>query len=555
MQKRREFISLLGKGIIGSVIIPPFLQSCSNSPNKVNLANTSNADLDRLKQFAIKGMAPSSADEVILAEGLDYKVLLQWEDKISQNDTFGFNNDFTCFVPFDKNNPDDGLLLVNHEYPHPLFISQYNSLNKKHIRTVEQVDKEMYSVGVSIVRIKKDNGRWKFMYDDPYNRRITAKTPIPFNWKEPIWGSNEAMGTHSNCSGGLTPWGTVLTCEENADQFYSDTPIDSRMPRKKSVFQWEQFYNYPAEHYGWVVEVDPFTGQAQKHAALGRFAHECCTLIQLKGDRIVAYTGDDKMNEFVYKFISSKPNSLTEGTLYVANTEQGKWLSLKYEEQPVLQQHFHDQTDVLIHARKAARLVGATPQNRPEDIEIDPIDGSVLISMTNNELVDDDHGAILKIIETKNQHDSLTFKSEVFLTGGPESGFTCPDNLAFDLSGNLYFTSDITGSKINKLDGPYGKDFKNNGLYVVPRYGKRKGEVIQIASAPVEAEFSGPWFSPDYKTLFLSVQHPGEMTYSMDNLTSNWPHNEDKIPRPSVITIQGDLLNKLTRLHELEEKG
>jgi secreted PhoX family phosphatase len=93
--------------------------------------------------------------------------------------------------------------------------------------------------------------------------------------------------------------------------------------KRASIYGWENFYNYPPEHYGWVVEVDPKDGSAQKHIALGRFAHECCTLYQLEDKRIVAYTGDDKNNEHLYKFVSSKPNSLKEGILYVADTIKG----------------------------------------------------------------------------------------------------------------------------------------------------------------------------------------------------------------------------------------
>ena len=474
---------------------------------------------------------------------------MKWNDPISDADRFGFNNDFTCFIPIKKNISNDGLLWVNHEYSSRLFVSNY-SMGAE--RTLEQVEKEMYSVGGSIVRVKEINGKWEMVKNDPLNRRITAKTSIPFNWDEPIKGSRSAMGTHSNCSGGITPWGTILTCEENYDSFYGETVYDAnnQPTHVPSSYGWEKFYNNPPEHYGWVVEIDPFTGIGQKHIALGRFSHECCTLVQLPDNRIVAYTGDDMNNEFIYKFISSKPNSLKEGTLYVADTINGVWIPIDFASQPLLHARFKDQTDVLIRTREAARMLGATPQNRPEDIEIDPLTGNVIIALTNNSAVGDYHGTILKLIEDNGKHDSLQFTSDSLATGGLDSGFTCPDNLVFDLSGNLWFTSDMSGRLMNQPMGPYFPSFKNNGLYVLLRHGKNKGEIIQIASAPNDAEFTGPWFSPDYKTLFLSVQHPGERSISLNALTSTWPQDEDGIPKPSVITIKGELLDKLNRLNQ-----
>jgi Predicted phosphatase len=86
---------------------------------------------------------------------------------------------------------------------------------------------------------------------------------------------------------------------------------------------------------------------------------------------------------------------------------------------------------------------------------------------------------------------------------------------------------------------------------VLIRHGEEAGKIIQIASAPMDAELTGPWFSPDYKTLFLSVQHPGEQSGSLEKLTSTWPHDADGIPKPSVVCIQGALIEKLNHLDKL----
>lgn len=552
---RKEFLSFLGKAGIGLAIIPPFLLGCDGGETSVTLEQLSEEHLEKLKNLAVENLTASDRDDLILTKGLHYEVLIRWGDPINSDDTFGFNNDFTCFIPFDDKKPNDGLLWVNHEYVDSLFVSEYNSTLHDDpfvSKTKEQVDKEMYDVGGSIVRIREENGAWQVVKNDPRNRRITAKTAIPLNWDTPILGASTVIGTHSNCSGGITPWRTILTCEENYDSFYGETEYDENnvATHVPSDDAWEKFYDYPPEHYGWVVEVDPETGEAQKHVALGRFAHECCTLKELDDKRIVAYTGDDKNSEHLYKFVSSKPGSLKEGTLYVADTVQGKWLALDWEAQPVLKNKFKDQTEVLIRAREASKLLGATELNRPEDIEIDPVTGNIFVSLTNNKDKDDFHGSILKIEEAKGAYDALSFKVSTYLAGGEENGFSCPDNLAFDLAGNLWITSDMSGSAMNKEDEPY-MSFKNNSLFVIPRYGEDAGKVIRVASAPRDAELTGPWFAPDGKTLFLSVQHPGEQTTDLNNPTSKWPFDGDNIPKPSVVAIKGDLIEKMNLLDQL----
>ncbi len=554
---RRKFISFIGKASLGTMITPPFLISCGNNSNTVNIKDEPKETLELLKETILEGVAASDQDDLLLAKGLDYHTIIKWGDKISNKDHFGFNNDFTCFIPFDENNPKDGLLWVNHEYVNPLFVSNFNFHDfekpEEH-RTIEQIDKEMYNVGGSIIRIKEENGKWKIVENDPHNRRITAQTPIQLNWDTPIKGKTTVMGTLSNCSGGITPWQTFLTCEENYDGCFGETEYDEQnvATHRPSWYGWEKFYEYPPEHYGWVVEINPKDGSAQKHIALGRFAHECCTVYELEDKRVVAYTGDDKNNEHLYKFISSKPGSLKEGTLYVADTINGKWLALDWENQPVLKGKFKDQTEVLIRAREAAKLLGATELNRPEDIEIDPITGNIFVTLTNNKSKDDFHGSILKIEENNAAFDALDFKASTYIAGGEENGFSCPDNLAFDQSGNLWMTSDMSGSSMNKEDKPY-MPFKNNSLFVIPRYGKDAGKVIRVASAPRDAELTGPWFSPDGKTLFLSVQHPGEQTTDVNNPTSKWPFDKDNIPKPAVVAITGDLIEKMNKLSQIQE--
>ncbi len=545
----------MGKAGLASLVLPQFLMSCGNTATPIKgFNNISDERLQELKNLILEGISASDKDDLLLADGLDYHTILKWGDKISDTDTFGFNNDYTCFIPFSDDNPKDGLLWVNHEYINPLFVSDFNDADENvQPKTKEQVDKEMYNVGGTIVRIKEENGVWKVVKNDPHNRRITAQTDIALNWDYPIKGQSYVKGTLANCSGGITPWKTFITCEENYDGFWGETVYDENNVEShvNSGYGWENFYEYPPEHYGWVVEVNPKDGKAQKHIALGRFAHECCTLYELEDKRVVAYTGDDHNDEHLYKFVSSKPGSLKEGTLYVADTINGKWLALDWENQPILKTKFKNQTEVLIRARESSKLIGATPLNRPEDIEIDPITGNVFITLTNNKPKGDFHGSILKIEETNGAFDALTFKASTYIAGGEENGFSCPDNLTFDMSGNLWITTDMSGSAMNREDKPY-MPFKNNSLFVISRHGKEAGKVIRVASAPKDAELTGPWFSPDGKTLFLSVQHPGEQTKNLKKPTSTWPFDADNIPKPAVVAITGDLIEKMNRLNLIE---
>jgi len=519
--KRRQFIQWMGQGAISLSMLPYVTSAFESKPFRKGFPN-------------IQPIKPSSADQLVLADGLDYELLIKWGDAINHEDTFGFNNDFTCFIPI-KEKPDEGILWVNHEYVHPYFIH-----GNKTAQSLAQVQKEQYQVGGSLLHIRNKDSEWQLVEDSEYNRRITAATMIPFNWDEPIANTSQAKGTLGNCAGGITPWGTILTCEENYQHFYGERNF-GQTTITPSPYGWEKYDQQQPEHFGWVVEVNPLTGKAQKHVALGRCAHECATVVSLPDGRVVIYTGDDKNDEHLYKYVSNKPNDLKDGKLYVAQLESGKWLSLAIEDQPVLARTFKNQTDVLIHLREAAKLVGATPLDRPEDIEIDPINGHVLVTLTNNVPKGNYFGSILKIIEKNDNHEALSFHAETLVTGGEETGFAAPDNMIFDRAGNLWFTSDISGSKMNKP--PYEK-FKNNGLFVMPRKGKQLGQVLQVASAPIDAEMTGPWFSPDGQTLFLSVQHPGEQSKD-GNWTSNWPEGEGSKPRSAVVTIQGPLLNEI----------
>lgn len=516
---RRAFIKFFGRAGVAAAGVT-WLPGC--------VANSGEETNSKDQSLPFSPIAPSDKDDLVLAEGFNYHIIAKVGDPINQSELFGDHNDYTAFMPLAED-PNDGLLWVNHESTTPSLVSNYNAGAK----TKEQVELEMDSVGGSINRIKKNvEGKWELQKDDPFNRRLHARTIIPFEWDSPIAGKSEAVGTLANCAGGLTPWGTVLTCEENYHYYFGERDYDTGGKVEEGTFQWEKYYDHPPEHYGWVVEVDLKTGEAKKLIGLGRCSHEAAAVHQEDDGICVVYTGDDKVDECIYKFIGSEPNSLTKGTLYVADTENGRWVSLNIDEQPVLQENFKDQTEVLIRLREAAKLVGGTPQARPEDVEIDPISGSIFITTTNNVPRGNFHGSILKITEKNDDKLSLEFQSEVFLAGGEDTGFSSPDNMAFDKKGNLWFCCDISGTAMNKP--PYDK-FKNNGLFYVPMSGPDAGRAFQMASGPTDCEMTGPSFSPDYSTLFVCVQHP----------SGYWPDGSDSQPRSAVIGIQGEAMDKL----------
>lgn len=532
--KRREFLEFMGSLALATPVLASLnsLMGCATTKNST-------------AQLNWRGLGAITKDELVLVEGLQSQILIRWQDPITDKLKFGSHNDYNAFTPL-NNSATHGILWTNHEYMDPLMMHKHNDYGK---RTKADVEQEMTEVGGSLTEIKRDEktNQWKVVKNSKYNRRLDANSIIPFAGGVKILGQSYARGTFANCAGGQTPWGTILTCEENYQDFYGEVKFDENGVRKKearpSDYNWEKYFDRPPEHYGWVVEVDPKSGKAMKHTSLGRFGHECSTCVKTNDGRVVTYSGDDRADEFIYKFISRKPNSLVEGTLYVADTVNGKWLPIDRDKDERLKKAFKTHAEMMIRTREAARIVGATPQDRPEDIEQDPNSKAMFITLTNNVKKGNEFGSILKIEEKNKDPMSLEFKASTFKSGGAESGFSCPDNLAFDKMGNLWFCSDISGKAMNK-----GKQaaFGNNGLFYTPLHGPLAGEIFKMASAPVGAEFTGLCFTPSGDELFLSVQHPGEESDSIEKLTSHWPDGGSAIPRSSVVVLSGKLLKELT---------
>ncbi len=529
---RRGFVQFLtGAGVlalkVGAIgsLLP--MSSCSTYKN--------------LKKLPFIPMSPIQSDELESVDGLNFHIMARWDDIINSNgERYGFNNDFTSSVPF-EGKMDESILWVNHEYLYPnMFHNRDVSYAGKRSRS--EIIKEMKALGGSLLKIKKSkDGLWNIEKDSKYNRRVDGQSAIPLVAERKISGHSIAIGTHGNCAGGLTPWGSFLTCEEGYMLHFTERNSKGEVIQKPP-FNWEQHFKHPGEHYGWVVEVEALTGKAKKLTALGRFSHECATCVLDKDGKTVVYSGDDKEGEHIYKFISEKKGSLDKGELFVADIVNGKWISMDINKQPKLKEAFKDQTEVLTFCREASKLVGATPCDRPEDIVINPHNGDVLVTLTNNKPKGNFHGSILKISE-KDSYSGMNFSASDFMVGGVTNKFACPDNIEFDRNGNLWLCSDMSGSDMNRKT-PY-LPFKNNGLFFIPLSGDLAGTVHQVASAPTDAEFTGISFSPDGLSMFCSVQHPGEKSKSMKSLRSHWPDGGNSLPRSSLVQFYGPVIDQL----------
>jgi secreted PhoX family phosphatase len=532
------------------------------------------------RQTFFKAIEPSDKDDLVLPEGFRYEIIRSSGDPLGGGLTYGDHNDFVAYFPIDAleggDNSEDGILWVNHEYINPMFWSDYTDAEGATKKTKEQIAREKAGVGGSIFRVKKQGGSWSFVENDEHNRRIDATTPMDVTGpaagspEMQMEGKSEVFGTLANCSGGVTPWNTVLTCEENFQDYYGQRTDDQGQPGQGTddapepleiaeTYRWldDPGSAQAPEHYGWIVEIDPFDpdSKPRKHTWLGRIRHENVALNISDSGKVVVYTGHDEEDRSIYKFVSSgayDPDNreanfdlLSDGMLYVADFANGRWVALDYENNPIFKDNgYKSQAEVLVRTIDAATLVDpetkvpiGTPLDRCEDIEVHPETGQVYAALTNNELHGNFYGQIVRLTEKDNNPEATKFTFEIFAAGGPQTGFAAPDNLMFDSSGNLWVVTDMSSSKLN--EGIY-TTFKNNGVFLMPAGidgGVSGGDVFQFASGPIQSELTGPAFTPDGRTLFLAIQHPGEETESPDNPTSTWPGGGE--PKSSLVAITG----------------
>ena len=710
---RRQLLQLLGIGAGSSAaaLLSPLLEAHSSTAAKGGLPfkpvrapfPLTNDGLGAAEQRRVYQMI-SVEDTLLVPEGYRAEVIAVWGDGLAAG-RFGFNNDYLAFqsLPGDR-----ALLSVNFEYispqiwaagygeavgtPLPLdalkqaLASRGGSVDgaslapddplRPLIEAVAQA--AMADLGIGVLELEQASAGWRRIHGSRYERRIDGLTGFSqperalrcsgpaaavFRQGEPLGyrdGLGERIiGTFANCAGGSTPWGTVLSAEENfqsqvSEAVHADGSASSPAARP---FRWDGTrldglgnpFGLAGNKYGWMVEFDPRESNtaAVKHSLLGRFRHEAVAVVARPGEPLVVYSGCDRHGGHVYRFVSEglvgDPADRTNSQLFGAGRLEvarfnadgsGSWIALEpstlvqpqapshYERfglsQPTLLPHsnrklsgseaLHSDAEVqsygsrfrtlgdlyplggtdseaqqrqqgaiLIDAHLAANAAGATACPRPEDTDIDPTNGDLLIAFTaagrDGGGCSDPaifrgpkgeslwpHGWVMRLSDGGSGRGSGFRWRMVALGGLPWEGglgFSHPDNLAFDPAGNLWLVSDHPGGE--------GLDvFGNNSCWVLPRTGAWAGQALCFAIGPVESELCGPCFDSEFRTLFLAVQHPGEghgvrqgkkvegQSHSLVDrngqrfeqlrwvpLGSNWPSGvPGRPPRPGVVAIR-----------------
>ena len=567
--------------------------------------------------IGFKAVTVSGGDAIIVPEGYTAEAMYRWGDPIlpnapafkgdasetwvEQEQQAGDNHDGINFFPFPGTDGNSrGILAMNHEYINAEYIHNVANFNKPEIAA--NTKKQLAAHGVSVIEVQRNAaGKWEYVKDSPYNRRITGYTPIAITG--PAAGNallqtaadpagTEVLGTLNNCGAGQTPWGTYITCEENFNGYFGTetTPFTPNTLQSRYGISAAGFgYNWhkgdprfdlnvnPNEpnRFGWVVEIDPYApaSKPKKRTALGRFKHENAECVLSKMNKAVVYSGCDERNEYLYKFVStgtynaadktSGANLLDTGILYVArfdagtvtgdNQGDGVWLPLVHGQNGLTAANgFTDQAEVLIKARQAADRVGATMMDRPEWVAANRTkQGEVFLACTNssrrgtspassnnangstaadtarpaldeaNPRASNTLGHVIRINETGEDAAATTFKWDIFvLAGNPAltgdkkgssnidatNTFNSPDGIQVDPEGRLWIQS----------DGSYGNtgDYVNQGnnQMLVADIGTKK--ITRFLVGPSGCEVTGVCWTPDGRTMFINIQHPGEISGS-----------------------------------------
>ena len=152
------------------------------------------------------------------------------------------------------------------------------------------------------------------------------------------------------------------------------------------------------------------------------------------------------------------------------------------------------------------------------DIEISPFDNTVFVCHTNNDNHGNIHGHITRILKQATIWPPWSSTLNL-CAGGRQSGFSSPDNLAFDSNGDLWVVRTSPAPEQRRSQILYEQRTVCNSN---KRAGSRSRASIRLRSGRVRAY--RPILHPDEQTLFLSVQHPGENTEDLSKPTSTWPH-------------------------------
>ncbi len=483
------------------------------------------------------------------------------------------------------------LLVVNNEYTNRDILWGNNPDAKP--ASDDDIAKGMMAHGVSVVEIANTDGTWAIVKDSPYNRRITPQTDMSLTG--PAAGHDllktaadpsgtVSKGTWNNCGNGMTPWGTYLACEENFNGYFSAADENHEVSpelRRYGVSSKDWGYGWagiddrfdvsknPNEpnRAGYIVEIDPTdpTSIPRKLTALGRFKHENAEAVVNNDGRVVVYMGDDERGEFMYRFVSEgvyAPGADTDallenGILSVARFNDdgtGEWLALTPETTGMA-----SAAEICVHTRLAGSAVGATTMDRPEWITANPNKAEVYCALTNNKnrgvkpnaggddtavngpnpREKNNYGQIVRWWPNGEDHTADGFTWDLFvLAGNPtvhddanagsenvnaDNMFNSPDGIKFDSNGLLWI----------QTDGKYSNegDFAGQGNNQMLAGDPVTGEIRRFLVGPKECEITGLSWSPDRRTMFVGVQHPGE------DGNSHWPEGGDAVPRSAIIAV------------------
>ena len=551
-------------------------------------------------------VAANSLDTVTVPPGFSWHNVIAWGDPLwsdgkpfdhvtrgtgaSQERAFGDNNDGMSAFFVDGRT----VLAVNNEYVNRSII--YGNRASGLPENADDVRKGKAGHGVSVFEIEMADGGWRLLIDSPFNRRITADTPVEITG--PARGHDllktaadpkgtKALGTWNNCGNGKTPWGTYLACEENFNGYFSssdpDYAVSDAMKRygvglKDRGYAWatadERFdiSKHPNEpnRAGYVVEIDPLDPDSvpKKRTALGRLKHENAEVVIAANGHVVVYMGDDERGEFLYRFISEgryaedgdNSGLLEVGSLSVARFAEdgsGEWLVLTPETTGMA-----SEAEIAVHTRMAGSAVGATTMDRPEWVAAHPKRAEVYCCLTNNKnrgrkpnkgddptpvggpnpRAGNKYGQIVRWRPAGGDHTAAGFEWDLFVVAGNPavhdddragSANVNPDNM-FNSPDGLAF--DSKGGLWIQTDGKYTDegDFAGQGNNQMLHADPDSGKIRRFLVGPKECEVTGLCWSMDRKAMFVGLQHPGEKG------GGHFPGGGDTAPRSTVIAVTRD---------------
>ncbi|MDR6865609.1 secreted PhoX family phosphatase [Microbacterium resistens] len=444
--------ALLGFGAVGAaaIVLAP---SLSGGQAAAAATGVPMAPVGGTGAFGFTPIDPvaHTVDTFAVPDGFDWTPIIRWGDPLfadspafdpanqtpeAQARQFGYNVDYTDVI---RTSPTTAILFVNHEYTNEgiMFPAAQLASETERVRRVG-----LKAHGLSVVELSRSNetAPWTPIVGAPLNRRYLDDTPYSFTG--PAAGGallrtaadpagTTPLGTFGNCSGGTTPWGTILSGEENFNGYFRSGGISASDRRyglqdKATARGWEELdprfdartpgNENEVNRFGWIVEIDPTdpTSTPRKHTSLGRLKHEGANVIVAANGKVVAYTGDDERFDYLYKFVSrdayvdgDRRHNMTlleNGDLYVARFSgdspaseidgsgavptdggfggTGEWLPLVVNGASAIEGMSVE--EVLVYTRLAADRAGATKMDRPEDVQPHPTTGRVYVACTNN---------------------------------------------------------------------------------------------------------------------------------------------------------------------------